>query len=128
MKLNAQHHKAIILLSEGLNNKEVAERLGLAPETISRYKADYDFQAALNAELTANREAQRDKLRSLTSEALNSIQSVLMDEATPPRDKLTAAFKILELTGLKHQSIGSIDATVLKKRNDNDKFLAQILS
>jgi len=122
MKLNAQHHKAIILLSEGLNNKEVAKRLGLAPETISRYKSDFDFQAAFNAELAANREAQRDKLRSLASEALNSIQSVLTDESAPHKDKLNAAFKILDLTGLKHKDIGSSDSTILKKQNANAKL------
>jgi len=126
MKLNAQHQKAIILLSEGLNNKEVAERLGLASETISRYKSDFDFQAALNAELAANREAQRDKLRSLTSEALNSIQSVLTDESAPHKEKLTAAFKILDLTGLKHQDIGSIDSTVLKRKSANAKLFEEL--
>ncbi len=123
MKLTPQHHKAIILLSEGLNNKEVAEQLKLAPETISRYKADFNFKAELNSLLNANLEAQQDKLRSLTSVALETIESVLVDNEAPHRDKITAAFKVLELTRLKQGRIGSSNPTTLQKQSEEDSLL-----
>jgi len=123
MKLSPQHHQAITLLSEGLNNKEVADKLTVAPETISRWKADFDFQAELNTVLTANQEAQRDKLRHLNSVALATIESVMLDELSPHRDKLSAAFKVLEVTKLSQGHIGSSNPSTLQERFDEAKIL-----
>ncbi|MBL1320244.1 MAG: helix-turn-helix domain-containing protein [Methylophaga sp.] len=123
MKLSPQHHQAIILLSEGLNNKEVAEKLSVAPETVSRWKADFNFQAELNKVLKANHEAQRDKLRHLSSVALEAIEGVMLDSDTPQRDKLTAAFKVLEIAELKQGAIGSSNPATLQQRHREAELL-----
>jgi len=123
MKLSPQHHQAIILLSEGLNNKELADKLGIAPETVSRWKADFNFQAALNNVLKANHEDQRDKLRLLSGVALDTIQSVMLDDESPHRDKLTAAFKVLELTKLRQSNLGSSNPTTLQQQHNEAELL-----
>lgn len=123
MKLSPQHHQAVILLSEGLNNKEVAERLTVAPETISRWKADFNFQAELNAVLKADHEAQADKLRRLNGVALDTIEEVMLDSDAPHRDKLTAAFKVLEITNLRKKPIGSSNPSTLQQRYNEEKLL-----
>lgn len=125
MKLSPQHHQAIILLSEGLNNKEVADRLGVAHETISRWKADFNFQAELNTVLKANHEAQTEKLRRLSSVALDTIEQVMLDGGTPHRDKLTAAFKVLEITKLRQSSLGSRNASTLEQQHKESELLGQ---
>ncbi len=123
MKITAQHHKAIILLAEGMNNKSVAEALGVAPETVSRFKNDYDFQAELNKVLNANHASSQEKLRHLSNIALSTIEAVLLDGETPPRDKLTAAFKVLEITRLRQGNIGSTNPATLEKQAQDDKLL-----
>lgn len=54
MKLSPQHRRAITLLSEGLPNKIVAQELNIVPETISRWRADFDFKSSLNSLLSEN--------------------------------------------------------------------------
>jgi hypothetical protein len=123
MKLNAQHHQAITLLSEGLTNKSVAEKLDVAQETVSRWKADYDFQAELNKVLNANHASSQEKLRHLSSIALSTIEAVLLDDEPPPRDKVTAAFKVLEITRFRQGNIGSTNPAALEKQAQDDKLL-----
>jgi len=123
MKLSSQHHQAITLLSEGLNNKELAERLSVAPETVSRWKGEFNFQAELNKALKANHEAQREKLRLLSGVALTTIESVMLDEEAPHKDKLTAAFKVLELTKLRQSNLGSGNPLALQQQHEEAKLL-----
>lgn len=125
MKLSAQHQQAIILLSEGQNNKAVAETLNIAPETISRWKADFNFMAELNRLLSANHEDQREKLRRLSGVALATIEDVMQDNEAPHRDKLTAAFKILELTKLRQSNLGSRNPATLQKQHQEDELLGR---
>ncbi|MDX2425518.1 MAG: hypothetical protein QNK15_04610 [Cycloclasticus sp.] len=125
MKLNAQHQHAIILLSEGQNNKAVAETLNIAPETLSRWKSDYHFQAQLNSLLTANHEAQADKLRRLSGVALDTIEQVMQDNEALHRDKLTAAFKVLELTKLRQSNLGSINPETLQQQQKESELLGK---
>lgn len=123
MKLTPQHYKAIELLAMGGNNKSVAERLDIAPETVSRWRSDFEFQAAMNKIIDEAQKTAKDRLRHLSGVALETIENVLLDKETPPRDRMTAAFKILELTQVSAPKIGSTNARVLKaKKEENDLF------
>lgn len=105
MKLNAIHLNKILLLASGMNNKQVAEEQ--APETISRWKSDFNLGAELNKQLSQNHEQSQSKLRALTETALNTIESVMVDDTAPNRDRITAAFKLLEITRLKQSNVTS---------------------
>jgi len=98
--MNAQHHRAIALLAEGMSNKQTAEALSIAPETVSRYKSDADFKEELNSVLLANKEASADRLNSLAGVALDTIKELMTDKNTPPKERLTASLKVIELINL----------------------------
>jgi len=126
MKLSPQHHKAISLLAQGLSNKSVAKELGLAPETISRWKSGFGFQAKLNELLSENQQASQERLRALSGVALTTIEAVMTDPNTPPKERLSAALRILELTQLVPERIGSSNPDVLAKESENNKFLESL--
>jgi len=126
MKLSPQHHQTISLLATGMTNKSVAKELGLAPETISRWKSDFDFKAELNALLHDNQQAQQERLRALSSTALETIEAIMTDPNAPPKDKLTAALKVLELTQLVPERIGYSNPEVLAQESENNKFLESL--
>jgi len=73
--------------------------------------------------LKANQDAQRDKLRHLNSVALATIEIVMLDELSPHRDKLTAAFKVLEITKFSQGNIGSSNPSTLQERFNEAKIL-----
>ena len=123
MKLTPQHHKAIECLAMGKNVKSVADELGIAAETVSRWRADFNFQAALNAMLEEARQSTKDRLRHLSGVALDTIEAVLLDEEAPHKDRVTAAFKILELTNTSIGNIGSTNAAVLKREKEQSDLL-----
>ena len=113
-------------MSQGFNNLKVAEQLEIAPETVSRWKQDFVFKAELNKLQIENQEYHRDKLRSLNSVALETLESIMMNEENP-RERLTAAIKILEITKLKPAQIGSTNPMTLRKEKESDDLLDQYL-
>lgn len=123
MKINAVHQEAIVLIASGLNNKRVAKQLDIAQETVSRWKSDYNFRALLNQQLNSNHQFNQNKLRSLTSTALSTIEQVMTDEDAPHRDRMTAALKIIELTKLKQGNIGATSPAALKRQEEQDALL-----
>jgi len=123
MKLSAQHLKAIEALAMGENNKVVAEKLNLAPETVSRWLADFEFKARLNSLIEESHQATKDRLRHLSSVALETIEEIMSDSEAPPLVRVTASLKILELTKLKCGAIGSDNPEVLKKREEEDSLM-----
>lgn len=126
MKLSPQHLKAIEYLAMGENNKSVAEKLNLAPETISRWRSDFEFQAALNLLLTENHQNTKDRLRHLSAIALETIEAVMTDRDAPAKDRLTAALKIVELSKLSVGRVGSSDAAILRKEKAENDFMLDI--
>ena len=126
MKLTPQHHKAIEALAMGENNKSVAEKLNIAPETISRWRADFDFQATMNAIIEETQKTTKDRLRYLSSVALETIENVMLDSEAPQATRVSAAFKVLELTRVRFAPIGSQDARVLAKRQAEDEYMNNI--
>jgi len=123
MKLSAQHLKAIEALAMGKNVKNVAKELGIAPETVSRWRGDFEFQASLNAMLEEARQSTKDRLRHLSNVALDTVEEILTDCEAPHKDRVTAAFKILELVSTSTGNIGSTNAAVLKREKEQSDLL-----
>lgn len=127
MKLNEQHLRAIQLFAMGMNCKNVARELNVQPESVSRWRADFDFRAKLNEVLADSEEAVKTKLRSLSEVALRTLEDVMLDLDAPPRDRTQAACKILELTAIKTANIGSTKSAVLKNQKEMNDSLDEFL-
>ena len=113
----------VTLLARGSNGKDTAEKLGVTTETVSRWRSDFDFQAALNQLLIEAQQESKDKLRHLSSVALATLEDLMSDLDTSAKDRLTAALKILEITNVKTGVIGSTNANVLKSEKEQDDLL-----
>lgn len=85
------------MMAEGRMYQEIAEALDVTPKTISQWRANYDFMAALNQHLHGIKEAHSEKLRNLQGLALKTIEDCLNNPELPAKDRLAAAFKTLEL-------------------------------
>ena len=125
MNLKPVHHKAILLMAEGQTNKAIAESLKVAPETVSSWRGDYDFKAALNKLLQANNQYQQDKIRTMATTALDTIENLMNDSECPPKDRLTAALKILELNKLSAGHIGETDPVLLQAEEQQSEELTK---
>jgi len=123
MKLKPIHHQAILLMAANSSNKDIAETLKVAPETVSVWRNDYAVQAELNKILEANNKAASDKMRSLSMVALETIAEVLTDKQAPHKDRLTAAIKVLELNRVKQSRIGATSEAVLANEAKEDELL-----
>lgn len=97
--LSPQQQQAALLLVEGRKQGEIAEEMGIAPETLSRWKAEPGFRAELNRLLLAMREASINRIRSLQATALQTIEDVMTNSEAPAKDRLAAAFRILDIAG-----------------------------
>jgi predicted transcriptional regulator len=122
MKLTPQHHKAIELMVMGSTNKNVAETLNIAPETVSRWKSDYEFQAELNRQLREQQQQTQDRLRALANTALSTIEAVMSSDTAPEKDRLHAAFKVLEMARVSVPDVGSTHPHVLER--DSEALIA----
>ncbi len=123
MELNAKHYQAIEGMSAGKSKTDIALSLGVTRKTLYAWIDDIDFKAELNVLLEANRHSNQEFLRSLTTKALTTIESIMTDEASPAKDRLNAAIKVLELTHLKAPEIGETSAKKLKKQRLQDEAL-----
>ena len=107
----------------GENNKSVAEKLSVAPETVSRWRSDFEFQAAMNTIIEETQKTAKDRLRYLSGVALETIENVMLGSEAPQATRVSAAFKVLELTRVRFAPIGSQDARTLAKRQANDEYI-----
>ena len=76
--LSAQQWQAIALLVAGKRGVDVAEELGCAAETVSRWRSNPLFAAAYNATLRDIRTSHMADLRSLAGDALKVIRERLL--------------------------------------------------
>ena len=125
MRIEPKHEKAITLMVQGLNCKTVAEQIGVSPETVGRWRGDYVFKAALNTQLKAVNEYQQDKLKAMATTALDTIENLMNDSECPPKDRLTAALKILELNKLSAGHIGETDPVLLQAEEQQSEELTK---
>jgi len=124
MKLTEKHHRAIELMILGMKGIDIGAKLNIAPETISRWRADFDFQAALNQQLKDNQQAARDRLRALTDTALEAFEDILSNSADD-KARLAAATKILELAKLSAPAIGSCNPKALQRDDEMNRALEE---
>lgn len=111
--MNEKQQQAIILLATGKTGSEVAEQLKVTPKTISVWRSEPEFRAELNKHMLDIKTANAERMRSLCGVALQTIETCMLDEDTPVKEKLNASFKLLELGKVSPSEIGSTDASEL---------------
>lgn len=90
----ARKEQAIALLAGGMARKEVAEKLKVRPETISRWLGDPAFRLKLEAAVASVREEATYGLRRALAKAVEVLIEEL--EAEAPHDRIRAALAILD--------------------------------
>ena len=97
--LTGQQVQCIGQLVTGRRQSLIAAELGIAEETISRWKNEPVFQAALNLAVQESFMAVVGATRTAATEALDTVIS-LMQNATDERTRLSAALQLLRLHSL----------------------------
>lgn len=113
-KLKENQLAAIALLLTGMRAKEVAEKVDVAAETISRWRRDPNFISELNRLQVDIHDDARLYIRALLPEATKALAGILNNEAVSPGNKLAAATKIFDLcrmTVAGSRAVGSEDST-----------------
>jgi transposase len=100
-QLDSRQLQAAVMLASGRPAKEVAEKLGVAPQTISAWRASPEFDQALTHLKLQYLKSARDGLRWLAAEAVDEIAR-LMRHGKSERIRLQAALAVL-------RGIGAID-------------------
>lgn len=117
MKLNNQQLAAIRLLASGVRSKTAAEKVGVTPETISRWRKIPEFIATMNEIQGEAHDDTRGALRSLQNEAVNAVKDLLVNSDTPPKVRLEAALSVFDLTEIREEScraVGPCDAKAVQ--------------
>ena len=94
--LTGQQVQCIGQLVTGRRQSLIAAELGIAEETISRWKNEPPFQAALNAAIQESFMAVVGATREAATEALDTVRN-LMQNAVGENIRLSAAMQILRL-------------------------------
>ena len=68
-KLNENQLLAVQLVASGLSDKEIAKKLVIQPETLSRWKNEPEFMAGVNSIIVDTQEATQAKLGQMTAQA-----------------------------------------------------------
>ena len=122
-KLNQNQLLAIPLVAQGVSGKNVAKKIQVTEETVSRWKKLPEFQAEVNVLLKECREETQHKLRSLVNTALEVIKDELENKNSEQR--ITIALKILQnmkLNTYLYEEIGSSKAENVKSKMWNEDF------
>ena len=122
-KLNQNQLLAIPLVAQGVSGKNVAKKIQVTEETVSRWKKLPEFQAEVNALLKECRDETQHKLRSLVNTALEVIKDELENKNSDQR--ITIALKILQnmkLNTYLYEEIGSSKAENVKSKMWNEDF------
>ena len=126
--LNENQLLAIPLVAQGVSGKDIANKLNVAKETISRWKKNPEFQAEVNKLLKEYREETQHKLRSLINLALEVVREDL--ENTNSEQRLATALKIIQnmkLNTYLYQEIGPRKAENVKSKMWNDDFAEKFI-
>ena len=127
-KLNENQLLAIPLVAQGVSGKNVAKKIQVTEETVSRWKKLPEFQAEVNALLKECRDETQHKLRSLVNTALEVIKDELDDKNSDQR--ITIALKILQnmkLNTYLYEEIGSSKAENVKSKMWNEDFAEKFI-
>jgi hypothetical protein len=105
--LSVKQLNAIDPIVAGSNDREVAEKVGVERETVTRWRLYHPaFRAELNKRRKEVLESSLDKMRTLVPKSLETIEEVLSDPANPNRWKV--AVKFLEIAGISETGLGTI--------------------
>ena len=99
INLNENQLLAIPLVAQGVSGKNVAKKIQVTEETVSRWKKLPEFQAEVNALLKECREETQHKLRSLVNTALEVIKDELENKNSDQQ------ITIADLSGVAIQDI-----------------------
>ena len=127
-KLNQNQLLAIPLVAQGVSGKNVAKKIQVTEETVSRWKKLPEFQAEVNALLKECRDETQHKLRSLVNTALEVIKDELENKNSEQR--ITIALKILQnmkLNTYLYEEIGSSKAENVKSKMWNEDFAEKFI-
>lgn len=106
-ELTGQQWQAIAMLVAGKRQTEIADVIEITAPTISRWKAEPVFQAALNLAVKESFLAVVGETRTAATEALAVVRD-LMTNATDERTRLSAALQILRLHSLYDSGVASL--------------------
>ena len=127
-KLNQNQLLAIPLVAQGVSGKNVAKKIQVTEETVSRWKKLPEFQAEVNALLKECRDETQHKLRSLVNTALEVVKDELENKNSDQR--ITIALKILQnmkLNTYLYEEIGSSKAENVKNKIWNENFAEKFI-
>ena len=127
-KLNQNQLLAIPLVAQGVSGKDIASRLKIAEETVSRWKKLPEFKAEVNQLLKECREETQHKLRSIVHQSLEIIKSELENDTSTLRINL--ALKILQnmkLTNYLYEDIGSSNSEIVQNEIFNKEFAEKFI-
>ncbi len=96
-KLTEAQRIAALRIASGLSGVAIAEELGIADETVSRWRQLPAFREEIDAQLERHQEQAAERLLGLSTLALDVIKAVLENPETPPKERLSGAFKLLEM-------------------------------
>lgn len=99
MSLKSNKVLAATMLVEGWLHKDVAEEVGVTPQTISSWLTDPEFAAFVNKLKMDNLHYARDRIQALSVKAASTIEDI-MDNSTSDAVRLKAAESVLEMTGM----------------------------
>ena len=125
--LTIMQEKAIRLLMAGLNDGAVADKLGLARQTVNNWRHnEAAFAARFNAERQALWSTHREKLRSLVAQAVDVLAEDMVAKLEP-KLRQSAAIHVLKAVGLYGQDMkpsGAIDSGQVERDwQENDEML-----
>ena len=125
--LTVMQEKTIQLLMTGLSDQAVADKLGLARQTVCNWRHnEAAFAARFNAERQALWSTHREKLRSLVAQAVDVLAED-MAAKLEPKLRQSAAIHVLKAVGLYGQDMkpsGAIDSgQVERERQASDDLL-----
>ena len=126
--LNENQLLAIPLVAQGVSGRDIADKLNIAKETVSRWKKIPEFQAEVNVLLKEYRDETQHKLRSLINLALEVIREDL--ESINSEQRLANALKIIQnmkLNTYLYQEIGPSKAENVKSKMWNEDFAEKFI-
>ena len=107
-KLKERQSIAVDMLAGGSTGREVARDLGVREETVSRWRTNPVFSAALNQQLTEQRTATAQKLRRLAVQSIDILEAIFDDRDTSLHVRMTIAIKVLQMLKLGEHAAGDI--------------------
>ncbi len=120
--LSEAQQLAVLMAVNGKQGTAIAETLGITPETVSRWRQLPEFKAAVNALLLDARDSIRERMRGMCALALDTVEASLNDPELSKKDKITAAFKVLEMCSVKDVASSKIGLPYVPDPHDQDSL------